>query len=110
MTTANRTHGDPFTRAVLLVLLVAIVGGSMAQLYRSDVFTHNNGRPGCRTPAEFGVKWSNNFDNLRYWLCTADGAVSYRCPTEFLFHYDRQCCVRWNFWTWSPPFDPPTLA
>lgn len=93
-----------------MLALVALVGGAAAQLYRGESYSHTNGKPGCRTAAEFNVKWANNYDNLRYWLCTDAGAVSYVCPTEFLFHYDRQCCVRWNFWTWSAPFDPPTLA
>lgn len=92
------------------MLLCALVGCSMAALYRSETYSHTNGRPGCQSQAEFGIKWANNFDNLRYWLCTAQGAVSYVCPDEYQFHYERQCCVHWHFWEWAAPFDPPTLA
>lgn len=104
------TDRNAHSTVLLVLALVALVGGAAAQLYRGESYSHTNGKPGCRTAAEFNVKWANNYDNLRYWLCTDAGAVSYVCPTEFLFHYDRQCCVRWNFWTWSAPFDPPTLA
>lgn len=94
-----------------LVLLMALVGCSMAQqLWQGETFSHTDGKPGCQSPVEFNMKWANNWDNLRYWVCTNEGAVSYVCPIEFLFDYDRQCCIRWNFWQWRAPFDPPTLA
>lgn len=97
--------------AYIVVLLFALISCSAAQLYKGDLYTDgHNGRPGCQLPIEFNVKWPNNNDNLRYWLCTPQGAVSYICPTEFLFSYERQCCVHWNYWTWAAPFNPPTLA
>lgn len=106
-------------RHIVLVMVAVAFGASLAaaatsslnKLYRSTIYSHNDGRPGCRTNAEFGIKWANNFDNLRYWLCYSNGgAQSFVCPTEYLFDYDRQCCIRWNFWQWREPFDPPTLA
>lgn len=73
-------------------------------------YNHGNGRPGCRTSHEFTRKWRNNWDPLRYWKCTEFGAVSYVCPIETMYQDLKQCCVRWNHWVWTPPFDPPTLA
>lgn len=81
-----------------------------AQKADTAVYTYGNGRPGCRTEVEFGHKWRNNWDPIRYWQCTADGAVSYICPDEHIYLDSRECCVHWSCWTWTPPFDPPTLA
>ncbi|KAG4079016.1 hypothetical protein HA402_001671 [Bradysia odoriphaga] len=92
------------------VILLAFVSCVSAQLWRGEDFSHTDGRPGCQLPIESQQKWRNNFDNVRYWVCTNGQAVSYICPTEYLFDFDRQCCIRWNFWVWTPPFDPPTLG
>ncbi|KAJ6638489.1 hypothetical protein Bhyg_11224 [Pseudolycoriella hygida] len=92
---------------VVAIILLACVS-CIAGLWVGDEFSHTDGRPGCQLPVEFEQKWRNNFDNVRYWVCTANGAVSYICPIEYLFSFERQCCIRWNFWVWTPPFDPPT--
>lgn len=73
-------------------------------------YTHGNGRPGCQSQEEFGVKWRNNWDPIRYWVCQGNVAMSYICPVEYLFSQKNQCCIHWAFWEWTPPFDPPTLA
>lgn len=75
-------------------------------------YTHGNGRPGCRTAIEQqapSIRWRNNWDPIRYWQCANGVAVSYICPIEYMFSYDDQCCLRWNYWVWTPPFDPPSM-
>lgn len=105
--------------AVVGFLLIAC---SMSIVYASGLgknqqrnqrhFTHgNNGQPGCRLHAEFARKWRNNNDPLRYWRCHPEQrqAVSFRCPTEFMYYDPRQCCVHYSRWRWTRPFDPMTF-
>lgn len=103
---------------LLVACLVVTVCGSQRRNFNennkaSRRFTHgHNGRPGCRMQAEFERKWRNNNDPLRYWRChpVSRLAVSFVCPTEFMYQDKRQCCVHWSRWIWTRPFDPPTLG
>lgn len=71
-------------------------------------YSHTNGRPGCRLTEEFGRKWRNNFDPIRYWVCEGNTAVSYICPVEHMYFDECQGCMHWTHWFWTPPYDPLT--
>lgn len=71
-------------------------------------YDHGNGRPNCTLQSEFQRRWRNNWDPKRYWVCSRDGSISYVCGTELMYQDQRQCCVHWSTWVWTPPFNPPT--
>lgn len=73
-------------------------------------YNHGNGQPGCQLTEEFGRKWRNNWDPIRFWLCQGHMAVSFVCPPEHLFADSMQGCVHYTQWVWTKPFNPPSLA
>lgn len=91
--------------AIFILLVCATYAAFIDGLY-----TYGNGRPGCRLSEEFGRTFRNNWDPIRYWVCQGSEAVSYVCPTEYLYSDSHQCCIHWAYWVWSQPFDPPSLA
>lgn len=98
-------HSQLIVVAVLLMLLVCV-----AACHCLAVYTHGNGQPGCRLTEEFGRKFRNNWDPIRYWVCQGNAAVSYVCPIEHLFADRSQGCIHYSQWMWTMPYDPPTLA
>lgn len=97
----------PFPLAVLLIVL--LIAGACATVTLA-AYTHGDGRPGCRLAEEFGRKYRNNWDPLRYWVCQGLAAVPFVCPPEHLYSDRSQGCVHYTQWTWTLPYDPPTLG
>lgn len=102
----NRPPSDSRSHTVLLVtiLLGCAVAATMA------TYTHGDGKPGCRLAEEFGRKYRNNWDPIRYWVCQGRAAVSFVCPIEHLYADRNQGCVHYTQWVWTMPYDPPTLG
>lgn len=72
--------------------------------------TSFNGKPGCRTPSEVGMKFANFFDSSRYWHCYALNTqpISERCPNQYGFQASLKTCVPYAIWKWEEPIMPPS--
>lgn len=105
----NKANYFSFAAFLIFIGSIIFVSSSVRPSLHTT-YTNGNGRPGCRVTEEFGYKWRNNWDPVRYWVCHGNGVVvSYACPTDHLFLENAQTCVHWKNWDWTPPSDPPTL-
>ncbi|XP_059623006.1 gamete and mating-type specific protein A-like [Phlebotomus argentipes] len=72
------------------------------------------GRPHCKSAAEFGRRWRNNWDPTSFWLCVKlnEPAKLVKCEDtdEGGSAYYNGECVDWDDWCWTPPCKPLSSA
>lgn len=98
-----------FSFTDLLAIFICLIVVHLYYVQSNEIkFSHTDGQPKCLTEAEFGRRWRNNEDPTRYWQCQGlNDALSYVCPTEYLYQDHMQGCVYYSHWIWTLPFDPP---